>query len=37
MIDRCFGRSSKRMIAEAVRIEELGEDEAMHGKQEVQV
>ena len=32
--DRCFGKPSKRMIAEAVRIETLDEKEAMNGKQE---
>ena len=32
--DKCFGKPSRRMIAEAVRIEELDAEEAMNGKQE---
>lgn len=32
--DKCFGKPSRRMIAEAVRIEELDADEAMNGKHE---
>ena len=34
VIDREFGRPSRRLISESVRIEELGESESMNNKSE---
>ena len=34
ILSRCFGKPTKRLITEAVLIDELGENEAMNNKSE---
>ena len=34
VIGKCFGKASRRLITEAVMIDELGDDEVMNAKRE---